>query len=68
MLPRKARALEDAEEELRQAQERWEEVAVGARDAARRKAEGGQGDELERKGRWLTGVEAGLKEVLGVEG
>lgn len=68
MLPRKARALEQAEDELRQAELRWEEVAVGARDAARRRAENDQGDELERKGRWLTGVEAGLTEMLGVEG
>lgn len=68
MLPRKARALEKAEEDLQQVEARWEEVAVGARDAVRRRAEGGGGDELERKGRWLTGVEAGLKEVLGIEG
>ena len=42
VLPRKARALEKAEQELRQTEERWEEVAVGARDAARRRAEGGR--------------------------
>jgi chromosome segregation ATPase len=68
VLPRKTMELEQAEEELQQVEARWEEVAVGARDAVRRREEGGRGDELESKGRWLTGVEAGLREILGVEG
>ena len=68
MLPRKASALQKAEEELQQVEARWEEVAVGARDAVQRRAEGRGGDELESKGRWLTGVEAGLKEMLDIKG
>lgn len=67
MLPLKTRELDKAEEELQRVEARWEEVAIGARAAVRRREEGG-GDELESKGRWLTGVEAGLKEILGVEG
>lgn len=67
-IPRRTRALEEAEEEVQQVEARWEEVAVGARDAVRRRAEGGGRDELESRGRWLTGAEAMFKEILGVEG
>ena len=67
-IPRRTRALEEVEDELQQVEARWDEIAVGARDAVRRRAEGGGRDELESKGRWLTGAEAMYKEILGIEG
>lgn len=39
-----------------------------ASEAVRRREEGGGGDELERRGRWLKGVEKGLRGMLEVEG
>lgn len=68
MLPRKARELEKEEKELRGKEARREAVAVGAREAISRKEEGGGVDELEGRGRWLKGVEAGLRGMLEVEG
>lgn len=43
-------------------------VAIGAREAVKRREEGGGGDDLEGRGRWLKGVEAGLRGMLEVEG
>ena len=37
-----------------------------AQEARRRRENGGMGDELEEKGRWLRGVEAGLRTMLEV--
>ena len=37
-----------------------------AQEARRRREKGGMGDELEEKGRWLRGVEVGLKSMVGV--
>lgn len=63
-LPRQTRTLESEEREL-QKLELERERAVGlARKAVERKQEGGGADELERKGRWLRGVESGLREML----
>lgn len=65
-LPRQTRALESEEREL-QKLEMERERAVGlAREAVERKQEGGGADELERKGRWLRGVESGLREMLDI--
>lgn len=65
-LPRQTRTLESEEREL-QKLELERERAVGlAREAVDRKQEGGGADELERKGRWLRGVESGLREMLEV--
>ena len=65
-LPRQTKMLESAEREL-QKLERERERAVGlAREAVERKQEGGGADNLERKGRWLRGVESGLREMLEV--
>ena len=65
-LPRQTRALENEEREL-QKLELERERAVGlAREAVERKQEGSGADELERKGRWLRGVESGLREMLEV--
>ncbi len=38
----------------------------GAQDARRRREVGGLEDELEERGRWLRGVEAGLRGMLEV--
>lgn len=63
-LPRQTRTLENEEREL-QKLELERDRAVGlAREAVERKQEGGGADELERKGRWLRGVEIGLREML----
>ncbi|KAF6222849.1 hypothetical protein HO133_000900 [Letharia lupina] len=63
-LPRQTRTLENEEREL-QKLELERDRAVGlAREAVERKQEGGGADELERKGRWLRGVETGLREML----
>ena len=43
-----------------------ERVVREAREAVERKKGGGE-DEVEIRGRWLRGVEGGLKEMLGVE-
>ncbi len=40
---------------------------MAAREAVKRKEDGGWGDELEGRGRWLRGVEAGLRGILEVE-
>ena len=64
MLPRQTRTLENEEREL-QKLERDRERAVGlAREAVAKRQEGGSADELERKGRWLRGVETGLRDML----
>ncbi|MCJ1240842.1 hypothetical protein MMC14_008846 [Varicellaria rhodocarpa] len=65
-LPRKTREAERLENELKPLEVQLTAVVRGA-DEARRRKEGGSGpDELELKGRWLRGVEAGLSEMLGV--
>jgi hypothetical protein len=42
---------------------------AGAREAKRRKEEasGGVGDDMEERGRWWRGVEAGLRELLDID-
>lgn len=63
-LPRQTRALEN-EERKWQKLELERERAVGlARKAVERKKGGSSADELERKGRWLRGVESGLRGML----
>ncbi|KAI9778254.1 MAG: hypothetical protein M1839_008278 [Geoglossum umbratile] len=67
-LPRKTRELERLEAELRPLESRKLGSVAGAREARRRKEEGaGMGDDLEERGRWWRGVEAGLKELLDVD-
>lgn len=64
VLPRQKRSLENEQREL-QKLEMERDRAVGlAREAVERKQEGGGADELERKGRWLRGVEVGLTSML----
>lgn len=63
-LPRKTRELEKVENELKVAEMQRDGVVMAAREAVRRKEEGGWGDGLEGRRRWLKGAEAGLKEML----
>ncbi|KAH0565511.1 hypothetical protein GP486_001085 [Trichoglossum hirsutum] len=68
-LPRKTRELERLEAELRPLESKKLGSLAGAREARRRKEEaaGGVADDLEMRGRWWRGVEAGLKELLDVD-
>ncbi|KAF2460421.1 hypothetical protein BDY21DRAFT_377110 [Lineolata rhizophorae] len=69
-VPRKARELERLEAELRPLETHKTGAVAAAKEARRRKEEserGGMGDELEERGRWLRGVEAGLRQLLEVE-
>lgn len=69
-LPKKTRELEKVENDLKGLEEVREKVVGAAREAIRRREEaekGGGGDEIEIRGRWLRGVEGGLKGMLGVE-
>lgn len=67
-LPRQTRTLEMEERELRRLEGDRERAVGAAREAVDRKREGGGADELEMKGRWLRGVEGGLRGMLEVEG
>ncbi|MCJ1366078.1 hypothetical protein MMC16_005203 [Acarospora aff. strigata] len=68
-LPRKTRELERLESELKPLEFQKQGVTSAAKDARRRKEEAlnGQGDDLEARGRWWRGVEAGLRGMLEVE-
>jgi hypothetical protein len=68
-LPRKTRALERLEAELQPLEVKRQGTTALARDAKRRKEDslGGNGDDLEERGRWWRGVEGGLKVLLDVE-
>lgn len=63
-LPRQTRTLENEARELQKLELERERAVDLAREAVERRQEGGGGDELERKGRWLRGVENGLREML----
>lgn len=65
-LPRKTRELEKVENELKVLEIQRDGVVMAAREAVKRKEEGGWGDGLEGRGRWLKGSEAGLREMLEV--
>ena len=63
----KARELEKIENELKDLEDRKAGAIQSAKEAQRRRGDGaGNGDELEMRGRWLKGVESGLKEMLGI--
>ncbi|ELR07924.1 hypothetical protein GMDG_02783 [Pseudogymnoascus destructans 20631-21] len=68
-LPRKTRAVERLEAELQPLEVKRQGTTALARDAKRRKEDalGGNGDDLEERGRWWRGVEGGLKVLLDVE-
>lgn len=63
-LPRKTRELEKVENELKVVEMQRDGVVMAAREAVKRKEEGGWGEGLEGRRRWLKGAEAGLKEML----
>lgn len=63
-LPRKTRELEKVENELKVVEMQRDGVVMAAREAVKRKEEGGWGDGLEGRRRWLKGAEVGLKEML----
>lgn len=65
-LPRKTRDLERLENQLKQFQFQRQVMTTAAKEARRRKGEAlnGKTDDLEARGRWLRGVEAGLKAML----
>lgn len=65
-LPRQTRALGNEERELEKLKGERDRAVELARQAVERRQEGGGADELERKGRWLRGVESGLREMLEV--
>lgn len=65
-LPRKTRELEKVENDLKVLEMQRDGVVTAAREAVKRKEEGGWGDGLEGRGRWLKGADAGLREMLEV--
>ncbi|KAI4264375.1 MAG: hypothetical protein L6R42_000502 [Xanthoria sp. 1 TBL-2021] len=67
-IPGKGRELERLEGELKGSERERDRAIEGAREALRSRESGGAvGDELEMKGRWLSGCEEGLRGLLGVE-
>ncbi|KAL8997018.1 MAG: hypothetical protein Q9169_003608 [Polycauliona sp. 2 TL-2023] len=67
-IPGKGREVERLEGELKGLERERSRAIEGAREAIRsRKSGGAVGDELEMKGRWLSGCEEGLRGLLGVE-
>ena len=61
--------LEKLERELRPLETQKQGTVAAAKEARRRKEEGGGiGDELEERGRWLRASEKALREMLEVEG
>jgi chromosome segregation ATPase len=68
-LPNRAKDLEKLERELKPLETQKQGTVAAAKEARRRKAEGGGiGNELEEKGRWLTASEKALRDMLEVEG
>ena len=65
-LPRQSRMLEQEERELGRLEGEREGVVREAREAVERRREGGALDEMEIRGRWLTGVKTGLDAMLPV--
>ena len=66
LIPRKARELERLEAELQPLQNQKRFVVTQAKEARKRREEGGV-DELEQKGRWYKASHTALVKALGVE-
>lgn len=67
-IPNRGRDLEKLERELRPLETQRQGTVAAAKEARRRKEEGGGiGDELEERGRWLRASEKALREMLEVE-
>jgi septal ring factor EnvC (AmiA/AmiB activator) len=69
-LPTRTRELDRLRNELKPLEAQRANAILAAKEAMGRKEAGerGTGDELELKGRWYRGVEAGLRDMLRVEG
>ena len=65
-LPRQMRTLDNEERELQKLEAERERAVGLAKEAVDRRQEGGSADELERKARWLRGVETGLRGMLDI--
>lgn len=65
-LPGKKAQVEQLRDEVSMANARKIKAVDEAKEARRRRENGGVGDELEEKGRWLRGVETGLRGMLEV--
>ncbi|KAK5131262.1 hypothetical protein LTR08_001167 [Meristemomyces frigidus] len=63
-LPAKRQEVQQLQDELAPLQMRKIKAVQEAQEARRRRANGGLGDELEEKGRWLRGVDSGLRAML----
>ncbi|RMZ72325.1 60s ribosomal l37 [Pyrenophora seminiperda CCB06] len=68
-VPKRSRDVEKLERELRPLETQKQGTVAAAKEAQRRKEEGGGiGDELEERGRWLRASEKALRDMLDVEG
>lgn len=60
--------LEEARRELEDLEGQKNAAVQRAREAMKRRGEGSNGfDELEMKGRWLSGVDSSLRNILGID-
>jgi len=66
LIPRKTRELERLETELQPLQNQKKFAVAQAKEARKRREEGGV-DELEQKGRWCKASHTALVKVLGIE-
>lgn len=65
-MPGKQAQVEQLRDEVSMANARKIKAVEEAQEARRRRENGGMGDELEEKGRWLRGVDSGLRTMLEV--
>lgn len=65
-MPEKKRAVAALEQELGPLETRKNGAVQSANEARRGRENGGLGDELEERGRWLKSVDGGLKAMLEV--
>ena len=65
-LPQKQVDVSALQDEVTMLNTRKIKAVEGAQEARRRRADGGMTDELEERGRWLRGVEMGLRTMLEV--
>lgn len=65
-MPGKQAQVEQLQDEVSMANTRKIKAMEEAKEARRRRENGGMGDELEERGRWIRGAETGLKTMLEV--
>lgn len=63
-MPGKQAQVEQLQDEVSMANTRKIKAVEEAKEARKRRENGGMGDELEERGRWLRGVETGLRTML----